>query len=398
MAIEVKMPFLGESIQSGILGKWLKAKGDPVEPGDALGEIETEKITSEIYAEAPGSFIPLVEPGTQVEVGQVVARIEEGPEAARAVSPPAAPSHPAQPPAAAPRLVPAEAPVPPKAAREEEEAGPIPSEPSRPIRSPNGGRVLREEEWERLGPAEGEAAVRQEAAAARPTRRKPMSPMRLKIAERLLSAHQNTAHLTTFNEADLAAVKELRERYGERFEKRHGVRLGFMAFFVRAVIEALRQVPQVGAQIDGSDLVYPDRYDIGIAVSTDRGLIVPVLRDAEKKGFAEVERAIRDFAERARSGKLTLPELEGGLFTITNGGVFGSLLSTPILNPPQSAILGMHAIQDRPVAMRDRVEIRPMMYLALTYDHRVIDGREAVNFLAQVKAFLENPGIVLLDL
>ncbi|MDD2677497.1 MAG: dihydrolipoyllysine-residue succinyltransferase, partial [Methylacidiphilaceae bacterium] len=272
-----------------------------------------------------------------------------------------------------------------------------PSGPSRSIRSPKGGRVLREEEWERFGSSEGDLSIQQEAPA-RPRQRKPMSPIRLKIAERLLSAHQNTAHLTTFNEADLTAVKELRERYGERFEKRHGVRLGFMAFFVRAVVEALRQVPQVGAQIDGSDLVYPDRYDIGIAISTDRGLIVPVLRDAEKKGFAEVERAIRDFAERARSGKLTLPELEGGCFTITNGGVFGSLFSTPILNPPQSAILGMHAIQDRPVAIRGNVEIRPMMHLALTYDHRVIDGREAVSFLVQIKALLENPGIVLLDL
>jgi 2-oxoglutarate dehydrogenase E2 component (dihydrolipoamide succinyltransferase) len=398
MAVEVKMPFLGESIQGGILGKWLKAKGDPVEPGDALGEIETEKITSEIYAEVAGSFIPLVDPGTQVEVGQVVARIEEGQEAQRAIRPPAAPAVAPQPMSAEARpAAPAEVVSPTEAKREEEKPPSIPSAPSRPIRSPKGGRVLREEEWERFGSSEAELSIRQEAPA-RPQQRKPMSPIRLKIAERLLSAHQNTAHLTTFNEADLTAVKELRERYGERFEKRHGVRLGLMAFFVRAVVEAVRQVPQVAAQIDGSDLVYPDRYDIGIAISTDRGLIVPVLRDAEKKGFAEVERAIRDFAERARSGKLTLPELEGGCFTITNGGVFGSLFSTPILNPPQSAILGMHAIQDRPVAIRGNVEIRPMMHLALTYDHRVIDGREAVSFLVQIKAFLENPGIVLLDL
>ncbi|MGD9896518.1 MAG: 2-oxoglutarate dehydrogenase complex dihydrolipoyllysine-residue succinyltransferase [Candidatus Methylacidiphilaceae bacterium] len=397
MAAEVKMPFLGESIQGGILGKWLKAKGDHVEPGDPLGEIETEKITSEIYAEVAGAFTPLVEPGAQVEVGQVVARIEEGQGVESASRRPTAPADQPQPPAAEARPSPSEAVSRTEVGREARSARSIPPASSTLSRSPNGGRVLREEEWERFEPDAGERVSPPEVSD-RPQQRKPMSPIRLKIAERLLSAHQNTAHLTTFNEVDLAAIKELRARYGERFEQRHGVRLGYMAFFVRAVIEALRQVPQAGAQIDGSDLVYPGCYDIGIAVSTDRGLIVPVLRDAEKKSFAEVERAIRDFAERARSGKLTLPELEGGLFTITNGGVFGSLLSTPILNPPQSAILGMHAIQDRPVAIRGAVEIRPMMYLALTYDHRVIDGREAVTFLVQIKAFLENPGIVLLDL
>ncbi len=392
------MPFLGESIQGGVLGKWLKSKGDRVEPGDALGEIETEKITSEIYAEVAGSFTPLVEPGTQVEIGQVVAQIEESQgDGENQPSSQAAASAQRPPRTVEARPVPVEAPGAAEARREMSPALPVAPEPLPPFRPPDGGRVLREEEWQRFAPAEKEPAAEQDASA-RPPHRKPMSPIRLKIAERLLSAHRNTAHLTTFNEADLTAVKDLRERFGERFEKRHGVRLGFMAFFVRAVVEALRQVPQVGAQIDGSDLVYPGRYDIGIAVSTDRGLIVPVLRDAEEKSFAEIERAIRDFAERAKSGKLTLPELDGGLFTITNGGVFGSLLSTPILNPPQSAILGMHAIQDRPVAVRGSVEIRLMMYLALTYDHRVIDGREAVGFLGQLKSFLEHPGIVLLDL
>ncbi len=398
MAVEVKMPFLGESIQAGILGKWLKAKGDRVEPGEPLGEIETEKITSEIYAEVAGAFTPLVEPGTQVEVGQTVGRIEEGQgeQGERPRLQPAA-SAPGAARAAEARPAPVEASARAGVGKEEPIALPSPQPPAPPIRSPDDGRVLREEEWARLEPSERTLPAEPEPSA-QALHRKPMSPIRIKIAERLLSAHRNTAHLTTFNEVDLTAVKELRERYGERFEKRHGVRLGFMAFFVRAVVEALRQVPQVGAQIDGTDLLYPGRYDIGIAVSTDRGLIVPVLRDAEEKNFAEIERAIREFAERARSGKLALSELEGGLFTITNGGVFGSLLSTPILNPPQSAILGMHAIQDRPVAIRGAVEIRPMMYLALTYDHRVIDGREAVTFLVQVKSFLENPGIVLLDL
>ncbi|QSR84126.1 2-oxoglutarate dehydrogenase complex dihydrolipoyllysine-residue succinyltransferase [Methylacidimicrobium sp. B4] len=400
MAVEVKMPFLGESIQGGVLGKWLKSKGDRVEPGDALGEIETEKITSEIYAEVAGSFTPLVEPGTKVEIGQVVAQIEESPGPGdgenRPSRPPAASAQ-RLPPMVEARPVPVEAPGAAEARREASAALPVAPEPAPPFRPSGGGRVLREEEWQGFAPAQKESPE-EPGASPKPPHRKPMSPIRLKIAERLLSAHRNTAHLTTFNEADLTAVKDLRERFGERFEKRHGVRLGFMAFFVRAVVEALRQVPQVGAQIDGTDLVYPGRYDIGIAVSTDRGLIVPVLRDAEEKSFAEIERSIREFAERAKSGKLTLPELDGGLFTITNGGVFGSLLSTPILNPPQSAILGMHAIQDRPVAVRGSVEIRPMMYLALTYDHRVIDGREAVTFLTQVKSFLEHPGIVLLDL
>lgn len=398
MAVEVKMPFLGESIQGGVLGKWLKVEGDRVEPGDALGEIETEKITSEIYAESAGSFIPLVEPGTEIKVGQVIARIEEGPgdresRPSRAPAPVAAESrHEAE-----AKPAPVEAPVAIEPRKEETALSPVVPPPVQapPTVPGAGGRVLPEEEWGGWTPVRGEPPQRREARAPH---RQPMSPIRLKIAERLLSAHRETAHLTTFNEVDVSAMKDLRERFGERFEKRHGVRLGYMAFFVRAVVEALRHEPRVGAQIDGTELVYPGRYDIGIAVSTDRGLIVPVLRDADEKSFPEIERAIREFAERARSGKLTLPELEGGLFTITNGGVFGSLLSTPMLNPPQSAILGMHAIQDRPVAVRGRVEIRPMMYVALTYDHRLIDGKEAVGFLAQVKAFLENPGIALLDL
>lgn len=392
MAVAVKMPFLGESIQGGVLGKWLKVKGERVEPGEPLGEIETEKITSEIYAEVGGAFIPLVEPGTQVEVGQVVAQIEEGQGVRPSPRPATSVSQP-------PRTVEARPASMEASGRtvDEKREFPIPPLPASSLQATDSGRILREEEWERTVPARREPTA-ESGTPAKPLRRKPMSPIRIKIAERLLSAHQNTAHLTTFNEVDLTAIKELRERYGESFEKRHGVRLGFMAFFVRAVIEALRHVPQVGAQIDGTDLVYPGRYDIGIAVSTDRGLIVPVLRDAEQKSFAEIERTIREFADRARSGKLTLSELEGGSFTITNGGVFGSLLSTPILNPPQSAILGMHAIQDRPVAIRGGIEIRPMMYLALTYDHRVIDGREAVTFLVRVRSFLENPGIVLLDL
>ncbi len=225
-----------------------------------------------------------------------------------------------------------------------------------------------------------------------------MSLIRRRIAERLVFSQQSTATLTTFNEADMSAILELRSRFGERFEKKHGVRLGLMSFFVKAVIEGLRAFPVINARIDGQEIVYHDYYDIGVAVSTDRGLMVPVLRDADRLSLAEIERAIAELARKAREGRISVAELEGGTFTITNGGVFGSLLSTPILNPPQSAILGMHAIQKRPVVVNDQIAIRPMMYLALSYDHRLIDGREAVQFLVRVKEWLEHPGVGLLEL
>ncbi len=225
-----------------------------------------------------------------------------------------------------------------------------------------------------------------------------MSLIRRRIAERLVFSQQSTATLTTFNEADMSAILELRSRFGERFENKHGVRLGLMSFFVKAVIEGLRAFPVINARIDGQEIVYHDYYDIGVAVSTDRGLMVPVLRDADRLSLAEIERAIAELARKAREGRISVAELEGGTFTITNGGVFGSLLSTPILNPPQSAILGMHAIQKRPVVVNDQIVIRPMMYLALSYDHRLIDGREAVQFLVRVKEWLEHPGVGLLEL
>jgi 2-oxoglutarate dehydrogenase E2 component (dihydrolipoamide succinyltransferase) len=225
-----------------------------------------------------------------------------------------------------------------------------------------------------------------------------MSHIRRRIAERLLESQQTTATLTTFNEADMSAIIELRQRYNERFEKRHGVKLGFMSFFVKAVVEALKAFPIINARIDGQHIVYHHYYDIGVAVSTDRGLIVPVIRDADRLSFAQIESAIAELARKAREGRITLQDLEGGTFTITNGGVFGSLLSTPILNPPQSAILGMHAIQKRAVVVQDQIAIRPMMYLALSYDHRLIDGREAVQFLVRVKECIENPAVLMLGL
>jgi len=243
----------------------------------------------------------------------------------------------------------------------------------------------------------GTEASTPHAAEDKKITRQPMSPIRRRIAERLLAARQQTAMLTTFNEVDLKAVNELRARYKDRFEKEHGARLGFMSFFVKACIEALRRFPVVNASVDGSDVVYHEYYDIGVAVSTDRGLIVPVLRDADALGFGEIEKAVVGYANRAREGSLTLEELTGGTFTITNGGVFGSLLSTPILNMPQSAILGMHKIQERPVVLNGEVVVRPMMYLALTYDHRIIDGREAVQFLVAVKDALEDPARLLLQ-
>jgi 2-oxoglutarate dehydrogenase E2 component (dihydrolipoamide succinyltransferase) len=225
-----------------------------------------------------------------------------------------------------------------------------------------------------------------------------MSLIRRRIAERLLESQQTTATLTTFNEADMSAIIELRQRYNERFEKKHGIKLGFMSFFVKAVVEALKAFPIINARIDGQHIVYHHYYDIGVAVSTDRGLIVPVIRDADRLSFAQIESAIAELARKAREGRITLQDLEGGTFTITNGGVFGSLLSTPILNPPQSAILGMHAIQKRAVVVQDQIVIRPMMYLALSYDHRLIDGREAVQFLVRVKECIENPAVLMLDL
>ncbi len=398
--IEIKVPTVGESITSGILGVWNKPDGFYVKAGDPIFEIETDKVTSEIVAEAAGTLKHLVKAGDTVQIGQVVASIDE-----KATAPveaaPAAKENGAKAEAKASRVE-AAAPVAAGAARgknaddlspavryQSEEKG---VDPSKISGTGKDGRVTK-----------GDVL----SAAANPvpsvpkgdrTSRKKMSPLRQKIAARLLAAQQETAHLTTFNEVDLSNIMALRTKFQDRFVKKHEVKLGFMSFFVKAVVHALKVVPAINSRIDGEEVVSNNFYDIGCAISTDKGLFVPVIRDCDQLSFAGVEKAIGAYAKKARDGKITLPDMEGGVFTITNGGVFGSLMSTPILNPPQCAILGMHTIQERPVAISGRLEIRPMMYLALTYDHRLVDGKEAVTFLATVKETVENPGSVLLEL
>ncbi len=418
MPLEVKVPSVGESITSGLLGVWSKPDGAYVNAGDPLFEIETDKVTSEVVAETAGQLKHLVKQGDTVNVGQVVASIDEKATApvAAAVSagtdkaagkekngsaeiPPARVQASATPPSPAQTrgknaddLSPA---VRFQAADKGVDATKIDG-------TGKDGRVLKGDVLAAAAaPQKGQpekAAAATSRSSGEKTTRKKMSPLRQKIAARLLAAQQETAHLTTFNEVDLSAIMALRTKFQDRFVKRHEIKLGFMSFFVKAVVHALHVVPAINARIDGDELVQNNFYDIGVAISTDKGLLVPVLRDADQLGFAGVEKAIGAYAKKARDGKIQLADLEGGVFTITNGGVFGSLMSTPILNPPQAAILGMHTIQERPVAVSGRVEIRPMMYLALTYDHRIVDGKEAVTFLATVKEVVENPGAVLLEL
>ena len=358
MKLEVRVPQLSDSIASGTLLPWRKQVGETVARDETLVDLETDKVILEIPAPASGTLVELRQPeGAVVKADEVVAVIETG---ENVVSPGPA-EKPVQP--AAPVAV-----VPTVAA--------VPSVPGMPL------------------------PVATTAAPAAPgeSRREPMSRLRSRVAERLVAAQHTAAMLTTFNEVNMQPVNELRQRFKAEFEVRHGVKLGYMSFFVRAVCQALQQYPIVNAAIDGNDIVWQGDADIGIAISSPRGLVVPILRRAQTLSSAEIEAAIADFARRAREARLTLEELSGGTFSITNGGVFGSLLSTPILNPPQSAILGMHTIQERPVAENGQVVIRPMMYLALTYDHRLIDGRDAVQFLVAVKAALETPGSLLKEM
>jgi 2-oxoglutarate dehydrogenase E2 component (dihydrolipoamide succinyltransferase) len=418
MPIEIKVPTVGESITSGILGIWNKPDGAYVKVGDPIFEIETDKVTSEIVAEAAGQLKHLVKAGDTVQIGQVVASIDDKIAASAEADAPAAKENGAK---EKPSRVEASAPVaagaPSAGARgknaddlspavryQAEEKG---VDPSKIDGAGKDGRVLKGDVLAAAdgaakapaAPAEGKPAPSAPApkAAGERTSRKKMSPLRQKIAARLLAAQQETAHLTTFNEVDLSNIMALRTKFQDRFVKKHEVKLGFMSFFVKAVVHALKVVPTINARLDGDEVVQNNFYDIGCAISTDKGLFVPVIRDADQLSFAGVEKAIGAYAKKARDGKITLPDMEGGVFTITNGGVFGSLMSTPILNPPQCGILGMHTIQERPVAIAGRVEIRPMMYLALTYDHRLVDGKEAVTFLANVKEVVENPAAVLLE-
>ena len=405
MALEVKIPPMGESITSGVLAKWHVADGALVNKDQPLFELETDKITSEGTAEAAGRITFLVAAGTDVKIGQVVATIDESAtaSAAPAAAPAAAPSvasakegakSDAQSPAV--RRLAAESGLDPDSLAGSGKAGRVTKgdmlaaspvakpqdEPRRPV-SPKPGEGGSPQ-------GEGGPAPAPRATGERQTRVK-MTRLRQTIASRLVAAQHEAAMLTTFNEADMSGVMELRKKYQDDFVKKHGVKLGFMSFFVKAVVNALKEVPGINAQLDGDHIIQNHYYDIGVAVSTDKGLMVPVIRNCDQKSMADIERDIADAAKRAREGKITLTDLEGGVFTITNGGIFGSLLATPIINAPQSAILGMHAIKERPVALNGQVVIRPMMYLALSYDHRLVDGKESVTFLVSVKNSLEDP-------
>jgi 2-oxoglutarate dehydrogenase E2 component (dihydrolipoamide succinyltransferase) len=385
--MEIKVPEVGESIYEAVIGTWHKKDGEQVAKGDLLCELETDKINLEINAEAAGVLSIQAREGETVKVGSVIATLAEegGGEAPpeKAAVPTKEKPLPKPQPTAKAKEEPKKAPS-AKPARAKAPEPPAPPTTAAP--APKAAAV----------PA---AATMQPAVSAdeRITRR-PMSPIRKRIAERLLSVRQQTAMLTTFNEVDMSRVIALRHKHQDDFKKKHGVALGYMSFFIKACVEALQEFPAVNARIDGDDIVEQHFYDIGVAVGSDKGLVVPVVRDANRLHFADIEQAIGDYVERVRNNRLNLSDLEGGTFTITNGGVYGSLLSTPILNPPQSAILGMHAIQERPVARDGEVVIRPMMYLALSYDHRIIDGKEAVQFLKRVKEYIEEPEEMLLEL
>ncbi len=403
MTIEIRVPQLPESVADATLVAWRKQPGETASRDENLADLETDKVVLEVPAPAAGVLKELrVQAGATVKSGDLIAIFEEGAAAAApAKTTKAAAKEPAK--GAAKEPAKEAAKLGPAARRVVEEHG---VDPSTVAGSGRDGRVTKGDVEAHVA-KQGAAPAAAPAAAATPApvaaaggpraeQRVPMTRLRQRIAERLVQAQRDAALLTTFNEVDLSAVGELRARHKDRFEKEHGVKLGFMSFFVKASIEALRKFPVMNAAVDGTDIIYHEYYDIGVAVSTDRGLVVPVLRDAQAMGFAQIEKRITDYGTRARAGGLALEELQGGTFTITNGGVFGSMLSTPILNAPQSAILGMHKIQDRAVVVGGQVVVRPMMYLAVTYDHRIIDGREAVQFLVAIKDALEDPGRMLL--
>jgi 2-oxoglutarate dehydrogenase E2 component (dihydrolipoamide succinyltransferase) len=392
MSTEIKVPKLPESVADATLVNWHKKPGDAVARDENLADLETDKVVLEVPAPVAGILKEIkVAAGTTVTSDQLLAIIEAGATAAvPAAAKAAAPTAPAEQAPTAPAVAAKSGPA---ARRAATEAG---TDISKVTGTGLGGAVTKSDVLAAPAAAPVASVAPPAAPGARSERRVPMTRLRARIAERLVTAQATQALLTTFNEVDLLAVQELRARYKDKFEKSHGVKLGFSSFFVRASIEALKRFPLVNAAIDGNDIVYREFYDIGMAVSTERGLVVPVLRDADTLNFAQIEKAVGDFATRARGGSLTMDDLTGGTFSITNGGVFGSLLSTPIVNAPQSAILGMHKIQERPVAIDGQVVIRPMMYLALTYDHRIIDGKEAVQFLVTIKECLEDPGRLLL--
>lgn len=402
MSIEIKAPQFPESVADGTVATWHKKEGDKVSRDELLVDIETDKVVLEVVSPADGVLTKIHHgEGDTIESQALLAVLEEGAGAesgsAKAEAVPTKAS------TAAEDKTPAAGPA---ARKRMAEAG---LDASKVDASGKGGRITRDDVDNALkqreqqktaapAPAAPAAAPAPVAAGDREERRVPMTRLRKRIAERLVEAQHTAAMLTTFNEVNMKPIMEMRKHYQADFEKAHGVRLGFMSFFVRACVEALKRYPMVNASIDGDDIVYHGFYDVGVAVSGDRGLVVPVLRDADQKGLAEIETDIIEFGKKAREGKLSIEEMTGGTFTISNGGVFGSLMSTPILNPPQTAILGMHKIQERPMAVDGKVEILPMMYLAVSYDHRLIDGREAVQFLVAVKQFIEDPARLLLDI
>jgi 2-oxoglutarate dehydrogenase E2 component (dihydrolipoamide succinyltransferase) len=408
MAKEIRVPALGESVTEATIAKWFKQAGDAVKADEPLVELETDKVTVEVPAPASGRLSSVeAAPGTTVNVGALLGLIEEG----AAGAAPAKAEAPAKRVEAAPAAPRAEAPLSPAVRKMVEENK---LDTAAVTGTGKDGRITKGDVIAHLEkpaspaaeakplviPAVPVAAPRPPSAPADSSReeRVRMSRLRLTIARRLKDAQNTAAMLTTFNEVDMTATMALRNQYKDIFEKKHGVKLGFMSFFVKACVAALKEIPAVNAEIDGDDIVYKNYYHIGVAVGTDRGLVVPVLRDADMLSFAGIEKTIADFGRRARDGQLQIAEMQGGTFTISNGGVYGSLMSTPILNAPQSGILGMHKIQERPMAVNGQVVIRPMMYLALSYDHRIVDGKEAVTFLVRVKENLEDPQRAILDL
>ena len=395
MATQIVVPALGESVTEATVSKWLKSAGDAVAVDEPLVELETDKITLEVPAAAAGVLGAIeVAEGRTVEVGAVLGSIQPG-DGNAAPAPPAPARPKVSPPKASPSLSPA-------VRKLVDEHG---LDPAAIAGTGKGGRLTKGDILAHLAatadvpaePAPPPAPVAKSAPAGAREERVPMTRLRQRIAERLKEAQNTAAMLTTFNEIDMSAVIAMRARLRDAFEKKHGVRLGFMSFFVKAAVVALKEVPAVNAEIDGTDIVYKNHYDIAVAVGTEQGLVVPVLRDADALSFSGIEAGIADLSGRARDGTLTMQDLTGGTFTITNGGVYGSLLSTPILNPPQSGILGMHKIEKRAVAVDDELTVRPMMYLALSYDHRIVDGREAVTFLVRVKECIEDPERILLE-
>jgi len=400
---DLRVPPLGESITEAVVGRWLKNVGDAVASGEPVVELETDKITVQIPAPEAGALSErLVAEGATVKVDDLIGRVSAGAVAAAAPAPVAAAAAPAA--VAAPVAVPAPIPVAAPVAA----AAPAPIAPASTLpkdallRLSPAARAAARESGVLPSPASAPAVAPSAPAAAPVLVTRPgdevvaMSPLRKRIAERLVQAQHEAAMLTTFNEVDMSAVMALRAKYQDDFVKKNGLKLGFMSFFTKAVVNALKEIPAINAQFAGDEIIQNHYFDIGVAVSTEKGLMVPVIRNADQLGMADIEKAIGDAAKRARDGKITLADLEGGVFTITNGGIFGSMLSTPILNAPQSAILGLHAITERPVAVNGQVVIRPMMYLALSYDHRLVDGREAVTFLVKVKQAIEDPARLLL--